>query len=465
MRQESELRAYQQRIIKHLYEHDEALCVVRPGGGKTISALTAFKELRDNGIVRQALVIAPKRVANNVWPDELAQWAHVNGMRYVLLTGSPTKRAMLLANARSADLIVVGIDNVGWLIEQLDGWSIDAPIFDLLIIDEISKLRNPTGVRAKLLAKHGRRWKMRWGLSGTLRPNGPQDLFMPTRVVTQGKLWGKSFYAWHRERFYPTDFQGYDWKPKPGEEDKMNEEIAPYVVTLRDDEYPQLPQLSVVLDYVDLPSDVRQTYLTMQKKLFARVDGKTIAAANAAVATGKLAQMANGFVYNFEEENHTTFPTSDELHDEKRDWLQDIIDGATGPTLLIYEYQHDLKMISELLPGIPYIGAGSGDAIREIEHWNEGRLPFLALHPAAGGHGLNLQAGGCDMAWIAPCWSPEFWEQTIARLHRSGQTKPVIVRVCVARNTVDELKLDRVHFKMDAQKAFEKYLASTQKAH
>jgi SNF2 family DNA or RNA helicase len=113
-----------------------------------------------------------------------------------------------------------------------------------------------------------------------------------------------------------------------------------------------------------------------------------------------------------------------------------------------------------LLPGLLYLGASvsDSDAAIAIAEWNAGRLPFMALHPAAGGHGLNLQHGGADMAWISPTWSPELWEQTTARLHRSGQTRPVIVRVCMAKNTVDQLKLDRVHHKMSAQAAFEAYL-------
>ena len=51
------------------------------------------------------------------------------------------------------------------------------------------------------------------------------------------------------------------------------------------------------------------------------------------------------------------------------------------------------------------------------------------------------------------------WQQTIARLYRSGQTSPVMVRVCVANATVDQMKLDRVQLKMSAQAAFERYMA------
>jgi hypothetical protein len=59
---------------------------------------------------------------------------------------------------------------------------------------------------------------------------------------------------------------------------------------------------------------------------------------------------------------------------------------------------------------------------------------------------------------MSPTWSPENHEQTIARLFRSGQTESVVVRICVARDTVDELKLARVHAKISAQQAFEDYL-------
>ena len=469
MRNENELRKYQDRVATELYENNEKLCVIRPGGGKTVAALTAFRDLKRDGVVRQALVIAPKRVASKVWPDELGAWAHLHGLTYMLLTGGPLERTKRLNTALvpgQTDLIIVGLDNIKWMIERLDTLSIEAPIFDLLIIDEISKLRNPTGVRAKLLSKNARRWKMRWGLSGTLRPNGAQDLFMPVRVITQGGLWGKSFYTWRQERFYPTDFQGYNWAPKPGEEDRLNAEIAPYIVTLKENEYPQLPALSVQLDRVTLPPAARDAYEMMQKKLFATVGGyKSVAAANAAVASGKLAQMANGFVYDLED-GGVGMPEAHGLHDEKREWLEDVIEQADAPTLLIYEYQHDLRMLQELIPDLPYLGAGVSDAkaSQHIMKWNRGFYPFMGLHPASGGHGLNLQHGGCDMAWIAPCWSPEYWEQTIARLHRSGQKQPVIVRVCVADRTVDEMKLNRVHYKMTGQEAFEKYMSSIQRA-
>jgi len=453
MRLKSELRPYQQRIASALYESDEKIAVARPGGGKTIAALTAIEELLRDKHIRHALVIAPKRVARVVWPDEIAQWAHTRGLRYQVLTGTPRTRAAALEDAEGYDLTIVGLDVVEWLTDTLTLYPDEHPLFDLLVIDEVSRLRNPSGVRARKLLKHAKRWRMVWGLTGTLRPSGAEDLFMPATVVTRAKLWGRSFYSWRKTRFYPLDYQGYTWAALPGAEERINEDIAPLCVTLRDDELPQLPALSIIFDRVELPAAARKQYDSMEDSLLLRDGDNTVLAASAAVATGKLAQIANGFVYD----NDQTLP----IHSEKELWAQDVIDGAAGPVLFVYEYREDLEMLRRLLgEDLPYLGDGVTDKVSDqnISQWNEGKLPFMALHPASGGHGLNLQHGGSDMAWICPTWSPELWEQTIARLHRSGQTKPVVVRVCVAAGTVDQMKLNRVHNKMTAQAAFEAYL-------
>ena len=461
MRQKSELRPYQDRICTHLYQNDEAMAVLRPGSGKTVTALTAIEELLRDEVIRHALVIAPKRVARVVWPDEIDLWKHTTKLRYTVLDGSPNQREMGLipANVRGRDITIVGLDIAQWLCEQLAQEDDASPLFDLLVIDEISRLRNPKSKRAAALAKQAGRFKMIWGLTGTLRPNSAQDLFMPARVVTRNKLWGRSFYKWQKTHFYPTDYQQYNWAPLPGAEDKLNAEIAPYIATVAEGELIQ-PEPTIVFDKVELPSDARRRYDEMESRL---MSGDVIAA-SAGVATGKLAQMANGFVYDGG--GIMVSPKAQHIHDTKREWLEDIIESATGPTLLIYEFIEDLRLMRELLGmDLPYLGDGVTDAEsgQNILLWNRGLLPFMALHPASGGHGLNLQHGGSDMAWMSPTWSPEYWEQTIARINRSGQTKQVMVRVCVARNTVDELKLDRVYHKMSAQEAFEAYLRGRQK--
>ena len=107
MRNKSELRDYQNRMIGELYENDERLAIARPGAGKTTVGLTAYQELKRDGHIRHALVIAPKRVARIVWPDEIANWSHLAGLRYQVLSGTPRQRAEMLAESPNYDLTII----------------------------------------------------------------------------------------------------------------------------------------------------------------------------------------------------------------------------------------------------------------------------------------------------------------------------------------------------------------------
>jgi hypothetical protein len=458
MRQKSELRGYQQRVIDYLYCRDQAMAVLKMGAGKTISTLTAAAELIGDGEIRHMLVVAPKRVATLVWPAEIEAWEHTGHLTYAVLDGSPAERLSKLHDAHQRDITIIGIDNVQWLAKQLDNAQADNPIWDCLVIDETSKLKDPRSKRGKALAKLSSRFKIKWGLTGTPRPNSLLDLFAPAKIVTDGQLWGKSFYAWQKQHFYPADRNGYDWKILPGHEEGILADAASISIALGEGDMPDLPDLSIIIDEVELPPDARDMYGDMERKLLAEVEHDTVLAASQAVATGKLAQIANGFLYG--PDGNTDVNA---VHNEKSQWLADLVESLDGePCILVYEYREDLAMIRRLFGDVPYLGSGVSDA-RAWEHvgqWNAGKLPLFALHPASGGHGLNLQHGGSRMAWISPTWSAELWDQTVARIHRPGQAAHCMVHVCVATDTVDELKRLRVISKLDSQQAFERYLAT-----
>jgi SNF2 family DNA or RNA helicase len=459
MRQRSELRSYQHRVIGHLYENDEAMAVLKMGAGKTVSTLTAIAELIQDRHIRHALVIAPKRVATSVWPAEIAEWAHTRHLRFAVLDRTPAHRKLLLDEAGSRDVTIIGIDNVQWLCEQLKDKQDDNPLFDCLVIDETSRLKDPKSKRAKALARVAGRFRIRWGLTGTPMPNSLLDLFTPTKIITDGKLWGKSFYKWQSEHFYPADRMGYTWKVLPGDhEANLLADAASIAIALNEGDMPDLPEISFLVDEIMLPDDVRQIYNDMEHHLIADVGKDNIFAATSAVATGKLAEIVNGFLYGAGGNSDVH-----RVHEEKSEWLGDLVDRLDGePAIVVYEYKEDLAMIRRLFGDLPYLGAGVSDAQANdaIARWNRGELPLFALHPASGGHGLNLQNGGARMLWISPPWSPEYWDQTCSRIHRPGQLNHVMIHICLAAGTVDELKRLRVLGKLDAQQAFERYLAS-----
>jgi hypothetical protein len=456
MRRRSDLRAYQHRVADWLYQRDTAIAVLDMGSGKTAAALTAIADLLDDGVVRHALVIAPKRVAEIVWPAELGAWEHLAGLRWAVLDGDAEQRAAALAAAPSRQVTIVGVDLTQWLVETLQRLDEGHPVFDLLLIDESSRLKSPGSKRACALLELAADFRNRWGLTGTPRPNSEADLYMQAAVISAGQLWPGSFYRWQQQRFR-LDRSGYRWTIRPEWRDRTLAEFGSIAITLDEGDMPDLPDINTVIDMVELPPQIREPYRDMQRRLFTELAGRDIEAVSAAVATGKLAQMVAGFVYDNERGGPAT-----QLHTLKLDWLSEIVASLDGqPLLVAYEFIEDVaRLKARFGADLPVLGGqtSSKDAAAIVAAWNEGALPILALHPASAGHGLNLQHGGSHLAWLGLTWSAELYDQTIKRIHRPGQRRHCTVHLCLARGTIDEMKRDRVVEKLSAQDAFRGHL-------
>jgi SNF2 family DNA or RNA helicase len=434
------LRSYQQSAATYLYERDAAFLIAPLGAGKGASALTALAELIRDRLRRHALVIAPKLVAETVWPQEIAAWPHLQHLRVAVLNGNAEHRRALLRAAGEREVTVIGIDLVQWLVGEFANIADDHPLFDLLIIDETSRLKDPTGKRSRALAKVAGRFRTRWGLTGTPRPNSALDLFAPAAIITNGTLWGRAFIPWRKRYFRPRDRFEREWSALPEAEAEISAAFATVAMTVADADMPDLPPLNIVVTSLELPNAVMATYRTMQRELFATIKDRSIEAASPLIATGKCAQLANGFLYGEGNEDPIA------VHTMKVDWLRELVEALDGePLLVAYEFLEDLRAIRRAFGEVPALGGETStkEARRLVEAWHEGALPLFAFHPASAGHGLNLQHGGSRMAWLSPSWSAELTEQAIARIYRSGQTKHVTIHVCVAKGTVDELKRDR----------------------
>ena len=458
----ADLRPYQQRTVTALYESNGVQAVLKMGAGKTASALTAIAELLEDGVIHKALVLAPKRVAQMTWPDEIRAWTHLRGLSYSVGLGNAAARREAL-NA-DVQVVIQTIDNIQWLVEELKGRPEDDPLFDLLCVDELSRLKNPRSKRGRALRKLGPRWKIKWGLTGTPQPNGEHEQFGPLSLLSDQRLWGRSYDKWKLERFHPTSFGPGEWALMDSWKEQTVSEIAAWSITMRPDEMPQLPELNIVPHYVEVPANVLDRYAAMSKTMVAQIRAGTIAAANAAVKMGKLEQLMQGVVYTHDivgADGSVPERGSYELvHTAKLDVLQELSDDLNEPALIVYWYQAELIEIRRALGDVPWIGAGVSDAsaAQAVRAWNEGRINRLAIHPASAGHGLNLQAGGSRFIWMAPIWSAELWDQTIARLWRPGQRQHVTVdvirgRVPAGLYNIDDAKANRVIEKMSAQDA------------
>ena len=457
-RTKDQLRAAQVRSITRLYETEGQQAVVPMGGGKTASAQTAIRELIDDGHIECALVMAPKRVCQLVWAQgrEHDEWEHLAGLKIQLVSGPPATRLKKLLMP-GFDIYVVGKDNTQWLVEQLKKLPLDHPLFGLLCIDEISTFKSPRGKRFKALRDIIDRFGTVWGLTGTPRPNGYEDQYPLLKLLSKNKIWPGTFDKWRMTRFMPDnmfDLKSTKWTIRPDWEERTKRDIARWSFTVDEKDLPELDPIQPVYHWVDLPPKVMEYYRDMERQLLVKDGDINVLAQTQAVASGKLAQIAQGFMYA---EDGSTI----ELHHEKDELLADLIEGLNGQSSLIaYEFREDLRRLRELVPGLPWFGNGTTDrqAIQYEADWNAGRIQLLGLHPASAGHGLNLQFGGSQCIMYGMTWSAELFDQLLKRFHRPGQRFQCFVHYIFARGTVDEMKYDRVHNKISEQEAFRRYL-------
>ena len=414
------LRDYQEQAADFLYEHDRAMILAPVGAGKTAITLTAMQDMLLDGHVRRWLVLAPKRVCTDVWPVEQPKWAA--GVTLAVAVGTPKQR--LAALHSNAQVIVTNYDNIQWLAEQ------DVLSFDGIVFDELTKLKNPSGARFKALNKVIGNLNTRWGLTGSFTSNGLEDVFGQCKIVDQTLL-GRAKGVFMQQYFVCTNREFGDWTPRRGALEQVMARIKPATFVLEPGEYKdKLPPLHTV----ELHCQMDMTGYNKLKKDFVLDD---VVAVNAAVVTQKLQQMSSGFLYT------DKGPIWTSLH--KFDRLEELLEeNQHANTLIVYQYKEELAELKRRFKWL--VTLDDADA---IERWNAGQVRLLAVHPKSAGHGLNLQHGGCHLVFLSLPWSLELYEQTVGRLHRSGQQRPVWCYVMLTDKTVDAKIWTALHDKQD----------------
>ena len=403
------LRPYQNQAADFLFENDRAMILAPVGAGKTAITLTAMQAMLDGGYAKRFLVLAPKRVCTDVWPVEQKLWAHQ--MSLSVCVGSIKQRLASLNS--SAQVVVTNYDNLQWLAKQ----TLD---FDAVVFDELTRLKNPSGARFKALHKV-LDCPIRWGLTGSFTSNGLEDVFGQCKIVDQSLL-GRSKGAFQQQYFVLINKEYGEWTPRVGSLEKVMAVIKPATFVLEAGDY-TLPSLNIVpvMCAMDLTH-----YNKMKKDFVVEFPTAKAVALNAGVVTGKLQQMASGFVYDA---NSSIWFSS-----HKFDRLDELLaENQRANTIIAYTYQEELAELKRRYPK-----AQTLDDTKAIERWNAGKIEMLLVHPKSAGHGLNLQHGGCNMVFLSLPWSLELYEQTIGRLHRSGQKNAVWVYVMTTLKTVDE---------------------------
>lgn len=377
----------------------------------------------DSFEVSKVLVIAPLRVARDTWPAELKKWDHLKDLRYSVAVGTEAERKAALR--AEAEIYIINRENVDWLVNKSG-----VPFhFDMVVIDELSSFKSHQSKRFKSLLKVRPFVKRIVGLTGTPSSNGLMDLWAQFRILDFGKRLGR-YITYYRDAFFLPDKRNgeriFTYKPAAGAEELIYKRISDITISMKSCDYLTLPECVMNEVPVYMNAKEIQIYETFREDMVAKIKDEEIDAANAAVLSGKLLQMANGCIYDEEKRAW-------QIHDRKLDALEDLIESANGkPVLVAYWFQHDLTRIKARF------SVREIKTSKDIADWNEGKIPVAVIHPASAGHGLNLQAGGSTLIWFGLTWSLELYQQCNARLHRQGQTDTVVIHHIITKGTIDE---------------------------
>jgi SNF2 family DNA or RNA helicase len=449
------LHAYQLHCVTHLIENESAGLLLEMGLGKTISALTAFKQLQDELSVDTALVVAPKKVAENVWHREVEKWSHLAGLKVCRIMGNEKKR--LHAIKEPADVYTISTNLFGWLCDQFGGLMLP---YDVLILDELSKFKND-GSELHKAAKIVRPSFARvWGLTGTPIPNGLLDIWPQIYLLDGGKRLGESKTFFKQKYFDHSAHSGYSkYVLRDGAEKIIYQKIGDICISMKTADYLDLP--GRINNYVDIEFSAKlmaryKEFEREQIMAFLQEDEhgeKEVVADTAAALSNKLLQFANGTVYSNPEivydedydwegdEEPKTTRESLPVHALKLDAVEQIVEAANGkPVLIFWTFRHDRDRLVKRLK--KYHPATTIDG-EDIDAWNAGETQIQLMHPASGGHGLNLQDGGNIIIWFGQTWNLEWKQQADARLHRQGQKNQVVIHHLVSKGTIDERVVKR----------------------
>jgi len=439
------LHDYQKDAVGHLHAHPRAGLFLVPGLGKTAITLSALTEVH-----LPALVIAPKRVTEETWPEEIAKWRP--DLTYSLIRGSAEQRKQRLTD--DTDLHLITRDTFGG-----DFVARKKPKYRTIILDELSSYKNRGSQRWRHANRLTKDMPHVWGLTGTPTPNSLLDLWPQVYLLDRGARLERTLTAYRTKYFAPGGRlpNGIitNWTLRPHAEGIIHNAVKDVCLSI-DQNNVKMPVQNDVYHRFDLPTKVRKAYDDMNVHFVAEVGDTLASVEHAAAKTNKLSQIASGFMYHSGLVGAEESDESEITHHHmiRMEVLQSILEDAQGaPALIFYRFNEDRRRLLHL------DGAVDIKTPHSVDRWNRGNIPILLAHPASAGHGLNLQHGGSLLIWYDMTWSSEEYIQGTGRLVRQGQPSPAVaVHHILANDTVDEQVLDVVQGRITRQDALLKVL-------
>lgn len=432
-----------------------------PGCGKTRTALTVIREGVAHKRIRRALVVAPLRLAVGVWPQEAALWAP--GLRVRLLWREGSKAKL---ETGPEEIHVTSFETFKILV---DAGVLKPGDFDLLVVDESSKMKDRSSQITKALLAFGLALGRCIALSGTPAPNTPLEHYPQIKLVAQSAV--PPFHVWRGKWFQPDGWgqwrgKGNNWRLKEGVEEDFARELSKHMLVHRKQDCLDLPPRTIAPIRVPLNESERDVYAQMEEEMWAELDGGGVVKVDTILAKlTKLRQLARGFVYLMDETGRYTSETGRSVLIAAHELLTEEL-TKDRPAIVVYNFVAEAERFFHMLGerNVRCLKSEHSEKDKQhfIEAWKAGEFPWLMIHPASCGHGLTLTRAS-EIVWLSPPLSPELWEQTMDRIHRIGQDRPCTVYALLAEGTADEHIFEALTKKLSVSGHFKALAAERQR--
>lgn len=432
-------------MVDHVLKISKSILWCGMGSGKTVSLLTAFVEYKKTHPDCTMLILAPKLVCDLTWVTEPKKWQHTKHLKISNMCGKSPKVRMRMLFDPNDDIKLLNYESLPWLSDQLNAYFVNSQYelpFNWVVYDEHSKMKRPESQRFADFAPLTGLFERTTGMTASPASNGLINLWGQAYVVDQGASLGVN-YGQFKNHFFKKVGNEYGAKhvPKHDSRDMIVDALAPITIEIStSDTDVELPPMTVITRSVVLPPKVMRQYTEMESKLIAELEsGAEVVVFNRAALNSKLQQISNGFLYHIEDETMPDVRTTEHIHSKKMDELQAIIDEVGNePILLFYSFGSERDYILKKFPEARCLtGASDEESSEMVDEFNAGRLKLLIAHELSAGYGLNLQKSCSIIVRIGPSYNLEAFEQSVGRVYRQGQSRPVLLFIILSRDTID----------------------------
>jgi len=431
--------------MRHLFAHDT-------GVGKTLLGIELVKLFEAH-----TLVVCPLSIIEPAWFEDLGKFApEIPAVNLWRLWKKANHKATAEAIIRSNQICIVNFETFKILYNE--GY-LSPDMFDMVLIDESSKIKNYKSQITKDLTKFCDDVDYVFLFSGTPAPNNKLEYFSQARIV-DATILGKSYYKFRNLYYHSIGYGGYTWVPQAGMDDILLSKIAEFSSVVRKEDVLDLPERTDNVIDVHMTAKERKAYKEMCDGLYTGFEEGWITATNAGAKIMKLREICSGFLYD----DHGD---AKEVGKSKLNALLELLDEIGDKQVIIWaQFKFEADQIRKSIltdrkceSGLVNSTVAQGQREEYIQDFKDGRLQYMVAHPKSLGHGVTLTK--CTYAiYYSISYSHEEHYQSRDRIYRKGQKNACTYYYLLTPNTIDKVIFKALSDKDKIAKVVFEYIKS-----